>query len=228
MHQFAQFKHHKQTKMKTVEEIINENGYTLDYLKSGSPIFQSKNMYTFSSDSTALAGFVKNEKIGTLVDLCSGSGIVGLEVIDRIQTDKLVLVEFQLELAKMSECSARFNKSKTKINVINADINNLENYMKSGEADVVVCNPPYFKVGSGYKPVNESRALARHEINLTLKTLIEKVNYILKAGGDFYLVHIADRLPEIDKLLNSNNFKTVEKKLLSGKLERVLIYAKKS
>lgn len=213
--------------MKTVEEIINENGYTLDYLKSGSPIFQSKNMYTFSSDSTALAGFVKNEKIGTLVDLCSGSGIVGLEVIDRIKTDKLMLVEFQPELAKMSEFSAGLNKAETEISVINEDINNLEMVMSVGCADVVVCNPPYFKVGSGFKPINESRALARHEINLTLKTLIEKVNYILKTGGDFYLVHIADRLPEIDKLLNNNNFKIVEKKLLSGKLERVLVYAKK-
>ena len=39
--------------------------------------------------------------------------------------------------------------------------------------------------------------MARHEITLNLKTLIDQINRLLKDGGHCYLVHRADRLSEI-------------------------------
>ena len=70
-------------------KIAIDNGWELDYLTDGSPIFQCKKLYTFTSDSVRLSNYVDEKSICKLVDFCSGSGIVGLEVIGRIRFSSL-------------------------------------------------------------------------------------------------------------------------------------------
>ena len=76
-------------------KLAEDNGCELDHLTYGGPIFQVKGLYTFTSDSVCLAKFVDEENIGCLVDFCSGSGIVGLEVAGRIKTQELYMFEIQ-------------------------------------------------------------------------------------------------------------------------------------
>jgi len=107
--------------MKTLnpEQVAKQFGWELDYLTDGSPIFQCDKYYTFTSDSVRLANFVSEDKIGTLVDFCSGSGIVGLEIIGRIKTQKLVQFEIQEELANLCKYTNMFNNEKTeKVEII--------------------------------------------------------------------------------------------------------------
>jgi tRNA1(Val) A37 N6-methylase TrmN6 len=47
---------------------------------------------------------------------------------------------------------------------------------------------------------NETRSLARHEINLELEELLKIVSQSLKYQGTFYLIHRADRFEEIISL----------------------------
>ena len=60
-----------------------------------------------------------------------------------------------------------------------------------------MCNPPYRRDGSGEKQLSESVALARHEIAVTLREVVETANALLKNGGSFYLVHQTERLAEV-------------------------------
>ena len=64
--------------------------------------------------------------------------------------------------------------------------------------DVIVCNPPYFKVHETSN-LNESQSLqmARHERFLTLDTLCRRVQELLDEKGRFYMVHRASRIAEI-------------------------------
>ena len=71
-----------------LQKIASDNNWELDYLTDGSPIFQSKELYTFTSDSVLLGKYVEENEIETLVDFCSGSGIVGLEVVGRLPVKK--------------------------------------------------------------------------------------------------------------------------------------------
>ena len=206
-------------------EYANQFGYNLDYLSSGSPIFQLPSHYTFSSDSIALAHFVKEKEIETLVDLCAGSGVVGLELVDTKNVGALYMVEIQQDLSQMSARSAKFNTKKTKIVAINKSL--VGSFKELPSSDVVVVNPPYFKVGSGDVPQNLSRACARHEISVTLSEIILEASLILKPNGKFYMVHIKSRQNEIEKLLLKHNFKLLSTKVLSGKLERILVEAVK-
>lgn len=212
---------------KEIEEFALSKGFSLDYLTCGSPIFQIKNLYTFTSDSIQLAHFVKENEIECLVDLCSGSGVVGLEVVGTKKVKQAILVELQPDLSECAKCSSEFNSNETKIDVVNDDVNNFRKISPGGITDVVTCNPPYFKVGSGDTPSNLSRAMARHEIKITLKEIVEASQYLLKEGGALYLIHIKSRQKEIEKLLLDFGFNITDEETLSGKLERILIRAEK-
>ena len=206
-------------------KLAEEKSYSLDYLTSGSPIFQVKNSYMFTSDSIKLAHAVEEQKIENLVDLCSGSGVIGFEIAGNLNVDKLTLVELQKDLADASKLSAEFFLKRTKVEVVNDSVLNLYKYIASNSVDVVVCNPPYFKKGSGVVGENKSRAMARHEVYLTLEDIIKETKRLLKNGGKFYLIHVNSRINEIEKLLNKYNLKLLKKMVLEGKLERVIIVA---
>ena len=64
--------------------------------------------------------------------------------------------------------------------------------------DVIICNPPYFKVTSDKQlNVSDYKRIARHECYLTLEVLCASANRLLKEKGRFYLVHRSDRLVDI-------------------------------
>lgn len=209
--------------IKKLEKLTLKKGYSLDYLTCGSPIFQVADLYSFTSDSIELAHFVQEEKIECLVDLCSGSGVVGLEIVGTKKVKTAYLIELQKELAKASKLSSRFNLNKTNIHILNIKVQNT--HLKIGEniADVIVSNPPYFKKGGGAVCKNYSRAMARHELELTLEELLKEVYTLLKVGGAFYLIHIKSRIDEIRRLANKYNLVIIEEKIIQGKLERVLV-----
>lgn len=203
-------------------EIAKDKEWELDYLSDGSPIFQSSKLYTFTSDSVVLAKFVDEEHIGTLVDFCSGSGIVGLEVAGRIKTDKLVQFEIQEGLAEMASYTNQYNESIKNIELYNCSLVDAEKYVD--DVDVVVCNPPYFKLNSGKMNESSSRSIARHEISVSLNEIIVSAKNILKNGGALYFVHIQERYNELVKCAKQNGFVLEKKELLAGtKLKRFLI-----
>ena len=207
---------------KTQIESIKQPDWILDYLSDGSPIFQSKNLYMFTSDSINLAKSVEEKNIQLMVDLCSGSGVVGLEVCGQREVDKLYLVEYQKELADMSKASATLTKSKTNIVVINDYIQNTFSFVDEGSVDVVVCNPPYFKKGSGKLSDHQSKNLARHELKLTLCDVVEVASKLLKKGGSFYLIHLSSREEEIEKLCQQKNLTLQKKVVYPAKLSRTI------
>ncbi len=216
--------------MKNIEllqQIASDNNWELDYLTDGSPIFQNKNLYTFTSDSVVLARFVDEENISHLVDFCSGSGIVGLEVAGRIDVQTLSQFEIQKELAEVAIMTAKYNETNTNIKVYNISLENAKNHVS--DVDVIVCNPPYFKKGSGKINESSSKSLARHELSITLEDIFQSAKEILKSGGSLYFIHIIEREKEMTKLAKKYNFEEQKKLVLEGnKLVRFLVkYIKK-
>ena len=87
----------------------------------------------------------------------------------------------------------------------------MKNYLKyfnMGFFDIIVSNPPFFKINRDINFLNNLKQLsiARHEIEITLEELIKISSELIKDRGYFYLVHRADRLSEILCILEKYKF----------------------
>ena len=104
-------------------------------------IIQSDDEYSFTSDAVELANFVHVSNYGRVVDLCSGSGVIGILVNGKNKVKDVTLVEIQENLADMSRRSIEYNKLEN-FKVINKPLQNIHKEIGT-TFDVVVCNPPY-------------------------------------------------------------------------------------
>ena len=74
------------------------------------------------------------------------------------------------------------------------------------EFDLVLCNPPYFKI-EDKSSFNESyeKKVARHEVLFNLEDLCDCCKKVLKDNGNLCIVHRTDRLMEILETLRKYN-----------------------
>ena len=63
--------------------------------------------------------------------------------------------------------------------------------------DVLVTNPPFRKIGTGKISPYDERAVARHEISLSLSELLDTAKYLLKNRGRFFMIYHPFRLTEL-------------------------------
>lgn len=182
---------------------IKDNERLDDLQYNGLFIIQKKDGYCFTSDAVALANFVSVKSGGRLVDLCSGSGVVGILASAKNNVSKTILVEIQEEYAEMSSRSIEYNRLQN-IEVVARRLQGVHQDIGQGLYDAVVCNPPYKKQGtSSLLNEREDIAIARHEITVTLEEIIIEASKLLKFGGDFYIINKEERLADIIVLLRT-------------------------
>ena len=63
--------------------------------------------------------------------------------------------------------------------------------------DVIISNPPYFKTKEDNKGLNNFKAIAKHEGELTLKLLVDSIERNLKDNGTLYFLFLSQRLDEV-------------------------------
>jgi tRNA1(Val) A37 N6-methylase TrmN6 len=102
----------------------------------------------------------------------------------------------------MNRRSIELNGLEEQVSVINDDLANLPHYDLRSKVDLMLCNPPYFKVDESSN-LNESEhyLLARHEIATNLDSICQVAQQVLKSNGRLAMVHRPDRFLDIlDKL----------------------------
>lgn len=166
-----------------------------DLLVNGLKIIQNPSAFCFGCDAVEIANFVSGSKKDKAVDLGSGTGIITLLLAGK-KGIPCVGVELQSDMAEMANRSIALN-GLTNASVINARMQDIAKYMPAGSATIVVSNPPYAKANSGKSADSENVAIARTELAVTLREVVECASYLLSTGGSFYLVHRADRLAEV-------------------------------
>jgi len=160
-------------------------------------IMQDSELFCFGTDSVLLSDFARAKHTDTVVDLCTGNGIIPILMSAKTKAKKFYGIELQKCSYDLAVKNVEINNLSDRMEVICDDIKNVLSHFKAGSVDVVTCNPPYMSVGAGFKNPDEPKAIARHEICTNLEGVIEAVDAILKFGGHFYMVHRADRLCDI-------------------------------
>lgn len=178
-----------------------------DLFDYGLEIFQDQDAFKFSLDSILLAEFVDTKKeINTIVDFCTGNGAVPL-ILSTKTNAKITGFEIQKNPYKLAYNSVKLNDLDNQIKMIHDNLSNSLEYILPETVDVVTCNPPYFKYKKDSN-INlvEEKAIARHEIETNLDSIIMSAKYILKNKGSFYIVHRPERLAEIFSTLEHYKF----------------------
>lgn len=184
-----------------MKEIL-ENERIDDLEFKGLKIIQNKDGFCFGIDSILLSDFAKEIKKGSkVIDLGTGTGIIGILLCGKTELSKIIGVEIQKEVYDMAKRSIKLNNLENKFEIINENIKNLENIIETGTFDAVVTNPPYKKRGTGLTNENEKKLISRHEITANLEDFIKVSSKMLKDKGTLYMVHRPDRMVDIIELL---------------------------
>lgn len=209
-------------------EVIND---LLGY--EGLKIIQRPDIFNFSLDSTILADFVtinKSDKL--IIDMGCGNGYIPIFLTLRTKAN-IYGIELQEEIYDLAIRSVKLNKLDNQINIYNMDLKNAHNHFGTSVANVITCNPPYFKYNETSN-INESihQTIARHEVYVTLDDVVKEANILLKDGGTFAMVHRAERLEDIMEALKKYRFaikrlRFVYPKTNSTNALAILIEAKK-
>ena len=174
----------------------------------GMKIYQDSDKFKFSLDSILLAEFVDNLNVDTIVDFCTGNAPVPL--ILSTKTNAMIYgFEIQKIIYDLAVKSIGTNNLNQQIVVYNDNLKEVSKYLNDECADLVTCNPPYFKYKDIDSLINEDKekAIARHEITMDLDSLIKSAKYVLKNKAPLYMVHRCDRLEEVIDTLNKYGFK---------------------
>jgi tRNA1(Val) A37 N6-methylase TrmN6 len=86
------------------------------------------------------------------------------------------------------------NELENRIAIIQGDLRHLP--LLTGSADIVVCNPPYRMAKSGRISLDVGKAIARHEIAVSLDAVLAASTALLKHKGRLALIYPANRLAE--------------------------------
>lgn len=176
-----------------------------DLLNYDLKIYQNEDAFKFSIDSVLLAEFVDiNLRTKNIIDFCSGNAPIPMILSTKFDKN-IVGVEIQKNIFELGDKSIKLNKINN-INYLNMDIKNVADYFDY-KFDIITCNPPYFKYNNdSVINVNKEKAIARHEISITLEDIVSCASKILRDSGSIYLVHRPERLVEILDLFKKYHF----------------------
>jgi tRNA1(Val) A37 N6-methylase TrmN6 len=175
--------------MEVIHELLGENKIK---------IYQDDELNSFSIDSNLLANFVTIKKnVKQILDIGTGNAPIPLYLTLRTNAH-ICGIEIQKSIYELGVKSVKINTKEEQISLINDDLKNLSNYFPNKYFDIVVSNPPFFKVSetSNINP-NNALACARHEISTNLDEVVKYSSLMLKDNGIFALVHRPERLTEI-------------------------------
>ncbi len=152
-------------------------------------------------DPVLLANHVKADinpvKEQRILDIGTGSGIMPVVLALKYPKIRITGIEIQEELAAIAEKNVILNQMENNISIIQKDIREVEPSDIDGIQDIIISNPPYKKRGSGRINHDMQKAIARHEIKLSLDELVRSVKKHLSPGGDFYMIYPAERLCDL-------------------------------
>lgn len=162
---------------------------------------EQKSRQAFNLDTILLADFVKvPAKSRTVADFGTGAGAIMLYLSQKTQA-KIIGIEVQEERYLQAKNNIELNHLEGQLSCILEDVRKLD--LK--DLDVVVSNPPFFKVTeNGNLNETEDDRIARHEVMLTLSELIASAAKVLKFGGHFFMIHRPDRFSEIVDEMKKN------------------------
>ena len=178
-------------------DLVREDETLDDLQLNGINIIQKKKAFRFGIDAVLLANYANVKNKHTVIDLCTGTGIVPFIIAGKTKAKKVLGIEIQDEFVEMAHRSVEINNLQDRVDFMCADLKDTAVLKKLERADVVTVNPPYKLMNAGIKNATDKLTIARHEVLCNLEDVIAASRILLKDNGRLYMVHRPERLADI-------------------------------
>jgi tRNA1Val (adenine37-N6)-methyltransferase len=160
-------------------------------------ISQNPEGYRYSVEPFLLAHWACPSGGTKILDIGTGCGVIPLLLMSRQPDLEITAVEIQNSLYQNAVKNVKSNRWSHRIRVLEGDFQTIADDLEPESFDLILSNPPYRKVNSGKINPCKGKALARHELALTLETLTTASVPLLKPGGKIALAYPFHRLEEV-------------------------------
>ncbi len=193
-------------------------------------LWQPRSGYRFSLDPLLLADFVlarAGEGELRALDLGAGVGILALVLASQRAAWQVEAIELQDRLARIAQ--KNIDENGLRIALHHADVR--ARTLPGGVYDLVVTNPPYFRLSDGPASPDPELAIARHERELELAAWVGESKRLLKPGALLCCVFPVTRLEELLATLGAAGLQSTTLRFVHSLADRpaelVLVAAKK-
>lgn len=156
--------------------------------------------HRFGTDAFLLADFASPRHKDSVIDLCTGDGIVALLMSRDFKPKEIYAVEIQ-EKAFDQLCLSKDVSNADEIIPVHAD---LKTWRAPKQVDLITCNPPYKIDNTGAKNDTEAVSIARHEMLCTIYDVCEAAKKNLKFGGRLCICNRPERLADCIDAMRKN------------------------
>lgn len=141
-----------------------------------------------------------------VMDLCSGCGVVGFELswhlrelrkMDFVEVQEVYQSHFMENVKTVDRAEMEF-----RFHLLNYE--QLRTPAWREQVDLVVCNPPYFRVGQGKLSPSEFKNRCRFYIDSDFQNLVDSLLWVLKPRASAYVLlrplqdHAWDMMQELE------------------------------
>ncbi len=152
--------------------------------------------FPLSTDSMALAHFIRLPKNARVLDLGSGCGTLGILLCARDPGCAVTGLEISEAAHEAALDNITRNGLASRMDSICTDLRRFPSLFAPGSFSVCISNPPYFSGG----PESASYRTARREDCCGAEELIQTGARALKTGGDFFVVLKPERMAQLRAL----------------------------
>ena len=196
----------------------------LEPLGSGVEVYVS-DRHHFSTDTILLAHFSAPRTGDRVVELGTGCGTIPLLLIRDGSPRSIHAIEIQEEAIDLLAHSITHNvengcERAACITPILGDIRDIPSLLPAGESDLVICNPPYKRPGSGIENPDNAKKTARHETDVTLDEIIEAARWLLRYGGRFVMCQRPERLTDVLMSLREHDLEPKRLRFVQGRSDK--------
>ena len=136
---------------------------------------------------------------GSSLDIGTGTGLLGLMLAQKNPEMKIDAIEIDKDAAEQAKINAGSSPWKEQINIVQDDV---KAFSFENEFDLIISNPPFYEIE--IRSATDSKNVAHHSENLTLKELLAIIKDNLSKTGSFFLLLPYKRNEEIKKLLKNH------------------------
>lgn len=184
---------------------MEETEFTRDTLLRGRvQLLQPRGGFRSSLDPVLLAGFIA-PPFGQFLDIGCATGALSFLLLTHDRAAQGLGIEIQPRLATLAKAGIETNTFADRFSVIEGDVR-VKGVVPIRAFDLVATNPPFRPVGTGVLPPLSEKAMANHEVTLTLHEWLAVAAKALRSDGRLATIFPYDRWEELREELALQGF----------------------